>query len=45
MIGKGKSQPRSIVEIPCPGTEKLRVLDNPLQGIPAVDFGKENQTN
>ena len=45
MIGKGENQPRSIVDIPRPGTEKLRVLDNPLQGIPAVDFGKENLTN
>ena len=39
MVGKGKSQPRSSPEIPRPGTEQLRLLGNPLEGIPAVDFG------
>ena len=43
MVGKGKSQPRSSPEIPRPGTEQLRALDNPFEGIPAVDVGKDNQ--
>ena len=43
MVGKGKRQPRSSPEIPRPGTEQLRVLDNPIEGIPAVDVGKDNQ--
>ena len=45
MVRKGKNQRRSNPEIPRSGTEHLRVLDNLFEGIPAVDFGKENQTS
>ena len=45
MVGKGKSQPRSSPEIPRPETEQLRVLDNPIEGIPAVALRKDNQRN
>ena len=41
MVEKWKSQTRSSPEIPRPGTEQLRELDNPFEGIPAVDFGKQ----
>jgi len=42
---KGKNQPQSSPEIPCPGTKQLRVLDNPFEGVPAVSFGKRSNTN
>ena len=42
-IEKGKSQSRSSPEIPHPGTEQLRVQEDPFEGIPAVSLERKRQ--
>ena len=42
---KGEKSTAKQPEIPRPGTEQLRVLDNPIEGIAAVDLRKDNQRN
>ena len=40
----GYNKPR-LPDMPRDAAEQLRVLDNPIEGIPAVDLRKDNQRN